>query len=98
MPSEAMAERMCFFCDQKPRASGDVACCSCLQEHRMCYECGEKERNFPFKLCTACYTAQSARTSVRVSVSPRPKHGTAVGTLAIVQLEVELIYINILSV
>lgn len=48
---------MCFFCDKKPRVTGNVACHSCLQEHRKCYECGEKDRNFPFKLCTECYAA-----------------------------------------
>ena len=29
----------------------------------MCYECGENERNFPFKLCTTCYAAQTAAST-----------------------------------
>ena len=58
-------ERMCFFCDRKPRAYGDVACRSCLQEHRKCYECGENDRNFPFKLCTSCYTAHLRSSGVQ---------------------------------
>ena len=82
---------MCFFCEEKPRISDDVACRSCLQEHKMCYECGEKERNFPFKLCTACYAATTAAPFAAILPAPsstKPYHNN------IMHIYISLLYLT----
>ena len=54
--SSTSQDQICLMCKKKCRDDCSVFCRSCALEYPYCYECGEKERNFPYKLCSDCYS------------------------------------------